>query len=340
MCLVCFELVNPKLAITCYNKKCIVKMCFDCATTYIDVCKKEKMPCKCINTSCKAEYLYSEVKKIGPGVLNTYNELIQTYIENLYSNQKYSHQNELFVIEKFKRERMVFLEEKIPKNIVYVINNVLQDKLKKLDKSNKKIQDNAKKSSNMKCFRLTCKGFLDDNFKCDICDVCFCKDCEKQVTEKHICLKEDLETKNFMKSLVKCPTCDIPVLKQDGCNQMTCSICKTNFDYVSGVKTSLGSHVKQDATLKEKKLSIVYKDMIQEDLIFLILRFESIKIKTFDVSKFYTKDLKDISKLYETYTRSICYNKELSVYGNIIENEIIQKTLTKDLLFEILNDLR
>jgi hypothetical protein len=84
------------------------------------------------------------------------------------------------------------------------------------------------------------------------CGEQFCKKCEIKIkeNEKHVCKDEDLESIKTVDSLVKCPKCKLPVVKSYGCHNMTCSICKTNFDYITGTITRAGNHSNDNLVLK------------------------------------------------------------------------------------------
>lgn len=100
-----------------------------------------------------------------------------------------------------------------------------------------------------KCPLDDCKGFLNQDYKCGLCNKYTCKKCftrdfskESEDSEnveniKHVCNQEDVETMKILftgtKSCVN-PTCGMLISKIDGCNHMFCTICKTTFNWVTG----------------------------------------------------------------------------------------------------------
>ena len=53
----------------------------------------------------------------------------------------------------------------------------------------------------------------------------------------HVCKTENVESaKLIKKDSRKCPSCATPIFRVQGCNQMFCTYCNTNFDWASGKK--------------------------------------------------------------------------------------------------------
>jgi hypothetical protein len=87
------------------------------------------------------------------------------------------------------------------------------------------------------CPSPDCRGFLNINYVCGICETNVCSRCheiKKEGTE-HTCKPEDIESaKAIMKETRPCPKCAVPIFKIDGCSQMWCSMCKTAFNWNTG----------------------------------------------------------------------------------------------------------
>ena len=81
-----------------------------------------------------------------------------------------------------------------------------------------------------------CKGFLDGDWHCGLCDKNTCKKCHDIIdTEDHECDIEKVETAKLLKKDSKnCPKCAACIFKIDGCDQMWCTQCKTPFSWKSG----------------------------------------------------------------------------------------------------------
>lgn len=81
-----------------------------------------------------------------------------------------------------------------------------------------------------------CRGFLSTQWKCGLCDVDVCKDCNIIKTgDSHTCKQEDVDTvKMLRKDSKPCPKCACLIFKIDGCDQMWCTMCHTAFSWARG----------------------------------------------------------------------------------------------------------
>lgn len=90
-----------------------------------------------------------------------------------------------------------------------------------------------------------CKGFLNENWKCGLCDTDVCSKCHvvKKEDETHKCKPEDVETAKLLsKDSKPCPSCSAMIFKIDGCDQMFCTQCHTAFSWKTGVIESNNIH--------------------------------------------------------------------------------------------------
>jgi hypothetical protein len=79
-----------------------------------------------------------------------------------------------------------------------------------------------------------CKGYLDDNYKCGLCETEVCKKCRIPKHEDE-CNKDMVETVKMLKKETKpCPKCKAPIFKIDGCDQIWCTSCHTPFSWNTG----------------------------------------------------------------------------------------------------------
>ena len=80
-----------------------------------------------------------------------------------------------------------------------------------------------------------CKGMLDENFKCQLCDVNVCHDCGEINLMNHQCLEENKKSfQSVQKESKPCPQCGVPIFQSSGCDQMWCVLCFTPFSWSSG----------------------------------------------------------------------------------------------------------
>lgn len=87
----------------------------------------------------------------------------------------------------------------------------------------------------MACVFADCKGFLNKDYFCDLCDRSTCKHCLCGVEGEHECNKEDKETADEIRKTTRpCPTCGERIFKISGCDQMYCTQCYTAFSWRTG----------------------------------------------------------------------------------------------------------
>ena len=105
----------------------------------------------------------------------------------------------------------------------------------------------------------------------------------------------------------KCPECKTPIEKSEGCNFMTCAICKTSFSILSGLRDTHGSHNKDVKlnSLDKYKLSIQFKDKYSAEIIEKIIELEKNepkKYNTINIAKnINIESNKYIAKEYSKY---------------------------------------
>ena len=162
----------------------------------------------------------------------------------------------------------------------------------------------------------------------------------------------------MIEQFVKCPKCKLPVVRSYGCNNITCSICKTNFDYVSGKLASTGNHSSDTLVLKkyDKPSMIISKYCEDSDLINYLRRIENKEPENYSFSnvllllKKYINEpvesLVEINKMehliaerYELYKNSQKKKQEYHKYILLIQEEYQNKTLTKEFVRTIYNML-
>jgi hypothetical protein len=88
-----------------------------------------------------------------------------------------------------------------------------------------------------KCTVSDCKGYINKDLKCELCNCEVCPSCfvPKNEHYKNKCRIEDLQLREILKKDSKsCPKCYIPILKAGGCDQMWCTNCNTAFSWTTG----------------------------------------------------------------------------------------------------------
>ena len=87
------------------------------------------------------------------------------------------------------------------------------------------------------CPNEKCKGFVNENYYCDICKTQFCSKCFAPISKskEHVCSEEDLKTMTDIKQNTKpCPNCKTRITKGLGCSEMFCTVCHIGFDWNTG----------------------------------------------------------------------------------------------------------
>jgi len=85
------------------------------------------------------------------------------------------------------------------------------------------------------CPEEKCKGFLNHEWYCGLCDQRFCKECNEKLSDDHECDPDVVKTMKLLNRDSKsCPKCGMVIHKLNGCSQMWCISCHTAFDWRTG----------------------------------------------------------------------------------------------------------
>ena len=358
-CSVCYLQLDSPINLKCSNPTCISEICVECLEGYINHYLSENLGIpKCPNTLCvDGEILYSEVKKFNkPEMLEKYSKLCLNHLKNTNMEDIMTETNQKIILEKIRKERHEFIKREYPVAISYVIENALKSKLNRIDKKNKEHIKSSIGKTNKKCPNIMCySGILDIDFTCLTCTQKFCKKCEIKIgEEEHICKKEDLESIKLVEKFVKCPKCKLPVVRSSGCDNITCSVCKTNFNYVTGKPSSAGNHSNDTLVLKkyDRPFLNIFKESDDSVMLNYLRLIENKEPESYSFSNVLTllkkyinepptsaeeliKNEKLIAERYELYKKSIKKRQEYHKYIVRIQEEYLNKTLTKQLLSKI-----
>jgi hypothetical protein len=95
--------------------------------------------------------------------------------------------------------------------------------------------DNEPRRFVRQCPFEECKGFLNEEWFCGLCDRAYCKACNDPLVPEHTCDPETVKTMKLLnKDSKSCPKCGTVIHKTSGCAQMWCISCHTAFNWRTG----------------------------------------------------------------------------------------------------------
>ena len=128
-----------------------------------------------------------------------------------------------------KKEQKVLLKETIKK---------LEEDIRAVTLEILELKGNAKEIRHVeivvvkKCPSAECRGFLNREWACGLCNTQVCQKCHAVLGNEHTCKPEDVATaKMLAKETKDCPACGTSIFKISGCDQMWCTQCHTAFSW-------------------------------------------------------------------------------------------------------------
>lgn len=325
-CYVC--LTEVVCDVKCANGQCGESICKECFQQYIEFSNRSSSIPYC---PCGSTFKRTTVVRLCPKKeLGKYDHIVlkeATLSVDNFDRHLTEKQN---ILVNFRVEKAMFMKT-LPKGFVFVLNMSMKDKVKRLEqKMLKKVRTLS--DSITTCKKLLCPGILDKNGQCRICETIFCVECEleKKNGDEHKCDQGDLDTVKLVKQIIECPNCKVKITRSYGCNFITCSICKTNFHYVTGQRTSVGTDHPQHLVIKNKTLSDMIPEPEFKDILDTLSEQEP---KQFKLSRNdLTKEPSILGKLFVKQSESIKKSKAYFTTIRNIEKEYAKGTLTKDIL--------
>ena len=188
---------------------CNYDCCKKCMKTYIDSKFKDVVDCMNCHIAFTRQtlvlllgitYVTKEYQKIQSKIrIDRQRSLLSTFQEKA--------KNEILrdkeMLELHELEKLIYEKKIIIKNL---------NEISRFPNSEKKVYIRP-------CSVSTCKGFLNTNFTCELCNVKTCKDCfETITTEEHVCDENLKANATLLKKDTKnCPKCGTGIYKIDGC---------------------------------------------------------------------------------------------------------------------------
>lgn len=246
--------------------------------------------------------IYNIIKNNTEDIIKRYHIFINdqfTWFMHIFNLSSPIEQQECLVYLKDKNYRITQLI-KYFKNKSFEENyKIIEDTIKRIHINCKYKVDSNQQFLIGKCFANFCSGdiyLFKEHIICKTCNKIFCPIChveiypeniesfnkdnkielipnslyskytDEQKYSKHICKEEDIETaKQTTINVKNCPNieCRYPIQKDEGCNDMLCSICGTMFNWITGEITKDTNNPNHFQWLRTNKLII--KKFDQDD---------------------------------------------------------------------------
>ena len=338
-CIVCYSSIDHKHQ--CSDIRCKESFCRECLESLLDFCIGEGILPKCPQRDCNSFLTLSDFEGIDKELIAKYYQLCLNYFIKDHGDVIEKQIQEKILLKKHCEDRQKFIQEAFPAGISLMANIAFKSKLKRLEKQKAAVLKLQIKHRS--CMNSTCAGFLIE-MVCSICQTEFCKRCEKRLEKNHQCKQEDLDSVHFVNNLIVCPSCNLKIFKNEGCDNITCSVCNTKFLYSTGEIGGSGStNTKIAVNIEQRyKLSILYKDKIPSSCVKRLLHLESLEPKSISkdtllvpVKKYIeTKDKKMAKVLatkIDTYYQNRFLNRDYQT--NMVKLENMLKSDLSELKF-------
>jgi len=237
-CQICYKeyTLSQRKNIPCPS--CKFEACAECLKKYFLQSPSEPM---CLNPSCKVLWNHVYIQTHFPKAFVN-NDLKKHQQDILLQREKVLLPIRMVLVEKekHKKELQDLLLEK------HRIKKSLKLQLTELNEEIAHIEDNLKNTkysmhleSSIRyvraCPSKDCRGLLNIQLHCILCNVDVCSKCLEVKTDGHVCDPNILESAAMVaKDCKPCPKCKAMIYKVDGCDQMFCVVCRTAFSWKTG----------------------------------------------------------------------------------------------------------
>jgi hypothetical protein len=237
-CDVCYEKINKRnKEIVCIH--CEFSACTNCCKKYILGSVNDARCMKC-SKNWNRDFL---VDKFSYSFINT---SYKKHREQIIFEKQLSMMTETQKV--IERRDKVNEIDKLMRQYKDQINEI-KGKIYRLSQEKYKIENG--KSAEVEevvkffghCPKENCRGFINSSWNCGICKTKVCKSCKEEIAEesddsasaKHECNPEILESLSKIKRDSKpCPKCKSMIYRIEGCAQMHCTMCHTNYNWQTG----------------------------------------------------------------------------------------------------------
>jgi uncharacterized Zn finger protein (UPF0148 family) len=345
-CSICFE--SAKKFVTCGAPDCDVATCADCINDLVSYCYREdgKSVPSCPGSTCSRKYLVSRIENALTNSSTRKYEEICAFRLDSFDTEKSNREVKNKMLTEFRKSRVDAIKT-FPAAIAKLAEICFKNKMLHIDRDNRRVIENLL-SKTRSCPDVLCDGRLaivnNGQFECIKCENTLCGKCDELIKSKtlHVCDQRNVDTVNYINLLVMCPKCKLPVVKNYGCDYVTCAICKTNFNYQSGAVSIAGNHQNVTVTLaKQKTLMTIIDDeafsslstSVQLEYIALFERINARKPNPIQTAK---SAAISAAKRYEHLSRNRAKCKLYASCLKTIFEHYENRTLTIDVLKSVL----
>jgi hypothetical protein len=241
-CPICINKLTKCRTITC--PFCDFSSCQSCAETYITSSADDS---NCM--SCKNRWDREILLQLFPKVF--VQKRYKSHRENVLFERELSLmpatqplvERELVKREIQKKIQQAYTHRNNLKHELYRVQNMIYNLNRQLYTADAQV-DPEKKIFLHRCADSQCRGFLSQAWKCNVCSLYTCSECnvlkgERRDDDDHVCDDNDKATFKMLKNdSKKCPGCAEFIYKVDGCDQMWCTNCHTAFSWRTGLKVN------------------------------------------------------------------------------------------------------
>lgn len=320
-CCICFTPTST--SVTCSNRICSATICYKCICDMIAFCTQNyyQMPA-CPAQNCEGEYLYSVIKPaLSPEFEQQYENICSKHLERDGDDADEKSRRKALkadMIQQLRQQNRQIIATFPPAISRIITLGGLEPRYKAILVANETFRTGIVAGTIVPlspCLAMMCKGSMVENgssLKCDKCGLIMCSECGNLKTDPHICKQEDIESKKVLKSIIKCPTCNVPTTKGEGCKFVTCPMCNTNFHSDTGEMTRSGGH-SRPLKFKTYKLTDLSDNLEVKRLLKTIEGYKQPAPKPLKSSAKFYERLKN-RKLYDEAIRTLHYH---SISGNL-----------------------
>ena len=233
-CLICAETLNGSSRKITKCEFCDFEACLTCCKTFI----LGEPVAKCMNAECNKEWSRRFL-------INSFG---QTFVNKAYKQHReqllYDKERALLPATQSVVERIQLCED-MRREIKEIDAERKRLSLRKdeLIQTIHRVEDSRDAVERViytkACPSSDCRGYLNTQWKCTLCNVWSCPDCHEIKGEtrdaEHVCNPDSVATAKLLAADTKpCPNCHTGIHKIDGCDQMWCTICQTAFSWRTG----------------------------------------------------------------------------------------------------------